>query len=618
MMLKVDSNVKLCDICGSGGFGELIATCSKCGISQEHLYCMGVLFKDTIEDWICETCISCTDIASPVSLGCGRKEDSQNCSDALRHESHEALIISDDLRGAHHSKRQPAVTTGKVKFLTAEEVIRLSSGTAKKESPSISNFRCRTIHSSVTSKISPIRVPPNPPRIIPSRLIKPSVHGRMQASSTTNNKQSPRTSKGENSCPVAVAINSDVEERDLMDILPKLRLYHPHFPALHVAWKGGFKFDVAALRMFYGGFQAHLPCRVHRKAYESSRNIPLILQVKLLPQCDIWEDLFQDSCPDFSDIALYFFPSANIERSKENHASLFHLMETENAAIRSYVYGIELLIFTSKQLHVDSQDIIARSGMGNFLWGVFRHAKHDKTICNKFPSLATPLRSERDDHANMDRDEAVDMEIDMLLRSSEVICLGKLAEETGNWAQRIRIALDVANRLYYLHSFTETAYVHQDIKSSNVMLNDNLRAKIANFSLARAAASAAMTKHVVGSIGYMAPEYVRGGQVTPKIDVYAFGVVLLEMITGKDAVFTQDDREVLLSTTIVSIMENKNPEVELDFLVDPALKGSCRTDFALCLAKVSVACLIKEPARRPSMEEVVSILLKIQANVQKS
>lgn len=78
--------------------------------------------------------------------------------------------------------------------------------------------------------------------------------------------------------------------------------------------RGGFKFDVATQQMFYGGFQAQLPCRVHRKAYESSRKIPLILQVKLLPQCDIWEDLFQDSCPDFCDIALYFFPSANIER----------------------------------------------------------------------------------------------------------------------------------------------------------------------------------------------------------------------------------------------------------------------------------------------------------------
>ena len=52
--------------------------------------------------------------------------------------------------------------------------------------------------------------------------------------------------------------------------------------------------------------------------------------------------------------------------------------------------------------------------MGNFLWGVFRHAKHDKTICNKFPSLATPLRSEHDDHPRLDRDEAVDMEIDIV------------------------------------------------------------------------------------------------------------------------------------------------------------------------------------------------------------
>ncbi|KAJ6971835.1 lysM domain receptor-like kinase 4 [Populus alba x Populus x berolinensis] len=139
-------------------------------------------------------------------------------------------------------------------------------------------------------------------------------------------------------------------------------------------------------------------------------------------------------------------------------------------------------------------------------------------------------------------------------------------EETGNWAQRIQIALDVANGLYYLHSFTEPAYVHKDIKSSNVLLNGNLRAKIANFSLARAATNADKT--------------------------------------WKDAVFTQDGREALLSTEIVSIVENKNPEVELDFFVDPAQKGSCGTNFALCLAKVSVACLMKEPARRPRMEEV--------------
>jgi serine/threonine protein kinase len=163
--------------------------------------------------------------------------------------------------------------------------------------------------------------------------------------------------------------------------------------------------------------------------------------------------------------------------------------------------------------------------------------------------------------------------------------------------------------------------VHQDIKSSNALLNGNPGAKISNFSLARAATrktSAALTKHVVGTRGYMAPEYVGVGQGTPKIEVYAFGVILLELITGKDAVFTQDGKESLLSTAIVSIMEKENPEAELDFYVDPGLKGICGTDFVLCLTKVSAACMMKEPVSRPNMEEVISILLKIQANVLKS
>ncbi|KAL9396650.1 hypothetical protein Peur_010903 [Populus x canadensis] len=94
----------------------------------------------------------------------------------------------------------------------------------------------------------------------------------------------------------------------------------------------------------------------------------------------------------------------------------------------------------------------------------------------------------------------------------------------------------------------------KDIKSSNVLLNGNPRAKISNFSLARAArkTSAALTKHVVGT-------------------------------RGKDAVFTQDGKESLLSTAKVSIMEKENPEAELDFYVDPGLKGICGTDFVLCL-----------------------------------
>ncbi|KAJ8772526.1 hypothetical protein K2173_027703 [Erythroxylum novogranatense] len=193
----------------------------------------------------------------------------------------------------------------------------------------------------------------------------------------------------------------------------------------------------------------------------------------------------------------------------------------------------------------------------------------------------------------------------------------KRCEENETWDRRIQIAIDVANGLHYLHSFAEPAYVHKDIKCSNILLNSNLRAKIANFSLAREATTNE-TNHVAGTRGYMAPEYIEAGQVTPTIDVYAFGVVLLELITGRDAVFMQGGREVLLSKTIMSIMEKENPEAGLDSFIDPNLKGSPETEFALRLAKVSVACLRQEPASRPGMEEVVSSLLKIQADLKKS
>ena len=181
--------------------------------------------------------------------------------------------------------------------------------------------------------------------------------------------------------------------------------------------------------------------------------------------------------------------------------------------------------------------------------------------------------------------------------------------------------MDVANGLHYLHSFTKPAYVHGDINSSNVLLNIGLKAKIANFSLARAVvnetSSVALTTRHLGIIGYMAPEYVETGQVTSKIDVYAFGVLLLELITGKDAIITQDRREILLSETVISIMEKENAEAELDSLIDPRLKCDNRTEFSLQMAQLSVACLTEETTKRPSMEEVVSVLSKIRADVFK-
>ncbi|KAJ0981812.1 hypothetical protein J5N97_010067 [Dioscorea zingiberensis] len=192
----------------------------------------------------------------------------------------------------------------------------------------------------------------------------------------------------------------------------------------------------------------------------------------------------------------------------------------------------------------------------------------------------------------------------------------------GNWClkQRIQIALDVAEGLDYLHNFAEPPYVHSDIKSSNILLNGNLRAKIANFSLARASewkeGGCAITKNVEGTVGYIAPEYLESGMVTPKLDVFAFGVVMLEVITGKDAVIQLEGKEKLLSTVIMCMLEGVDDGDKLSDFIGPAMRDDSQIDLVIPIVKLSVACLNQDPGSRPSMEEVVSILSIIQSDLQ--
>ncbi|KAK9020219.1 hypothetical protein V6N11_054709 [Hibiscus sabdariffa] len=178
-----------------------------------------------------------------------------------------------------------------------------------------------------------------------------------------------------------------------------------------------------------------------------------------------------------------------------------------------------------------------------------------------------------------------------------------------SWKTRLRIAMDVANGLQYIHEHTSPKVVHKDIKSSNILLDNNLRAKIANFGLAKSGCNA-ITVHIVGTQGYIAPEYVSDGLVSTKMDVFSFGVVLLELVSGREAI---DEEGKLLWASINGFLDgNETEKVEIvKGLMDRRLvEESCSMESVMNVLVVATACLNKDPARRPRMGDVVYALSK--------
>ncbi|XP_057768478.1 serine/threonine receptor-like kinase NFP [Salvia miltiorrhiza] len=153
------------------------------------------------------------------------------------------------------------------------------------------------------------------------------------------------------------------------------------------------------------------------------------------------------------------------------------------------------------------------------------------------------------------------------------------------WSQRLVIALDVANGLHYMHEHTQPSIVHKDIRTSNILLDSNFRAKIANLSAARPATSSIMLN----------------------IDVFSFGVVLLELLSGKKVMETKDDGEVvMLWKEVKGILDVEDQRKErLRRWMDPNLKSSYPIDDALSLATLARACTSENSLERPSMGEVV-------------
>ncbi|XP_030468254.2 calmodulin-binding receptor-like cytoplasmic kinase 2 [Syzygium oleosum] len=178
-------------------------------------------------------------------------------------------------------------------------------------------------------------------------------------------------------------------------------------------------------------------------------------------------------------------------------------------------------------------------------------------------------------------------------------------------AGRLDIAIDVAHAVTYLHMYTDHPIIHRDIKSSNILLTENFRAKVADFGFARLAADSNsgethVSTQVKGTAGYLDPEYLRTYQLTEKSDVYSFGVLLVELITGRRPI--EPKRELKERITARWAMK-KFTEGDAISTLDPRLERSDPTNFALeKILELALQCLAPNRRSRPSMRRCAEIL----------
>ncbi|KAF3787612.1 Receptor protein kinase [Nymphaea thermarum] len=180
-----------------------------------------------------------------------------------------------------------------------------------------------------------------------------------------------------------------------------------------------------------------------------------------------------------------------------------------------------------------------------------------------------------------------------------------------NWKARLTIALDVARGVEYLHSLAQKSFIHRDLKPSNILLDDNMRAKVSDFGLVKLApeGKCSLETRLAGTFGYLAPEYATTGRVTTKVDVFAFGVVLMEMITGRKALDeSQPEESCHLVTWFRRILiSNKG---DIGKAIDPAINVDDEETFrSICtVAELAGHCTVREPSQRPDIGHAVNVL----------
>ncbi|XP_038995467.1 calcium/calmodulin-regulated receptor-like kinase 2 isoform X2 [Hibiscus syriacus] len=171
-----------------------------------------------------------------------------------------------------------------------------------------------------------------------------------------------------------------------------------------------------------------------------------------------------------------------------------------------------------------------------------------------------------------------------------------------NWDERLQIALDISHGIEYLHEGAIPPVIHRDLKSANILLDESMRAKVADFGLSKEEVFDGRNSGIKGTYGYIDPEYISTNKFTMKSDVYSFGVIIFELITA-----IHPHQNLMEYVNLASMSPDG-----VDEILDKQLAGEYSIEEVRQLAKIAHKCLHKSPRKRPSIGEVTQAILKIK------
>nr|XP_025620380.1 cysteine-rich receptor-like protein kinase 10 isoform X2 [Arachis hypogaea] len=193
-------------------------------------------------------------------------------------------------------------------------------------------------------------------------------------------------------------------------------------------------------------------------------------------------------------------------------------------------------------------------------------------------------------------------------KSLDYFLFGSELHRLLSWCERFKIIGGIASAILYLHEYSRLKIIHRDIKPSNILLDANMNPKISDFGMARMVAidqDQGRTRRIVGTYGYMSPEYAMLGKYSEKSDIFSFGVMILEIVSGKKNSSSYDSyyNDGLLSHAWKQWRDGTPFEI-----LDPNLHESCSQMEVIRCIQVGLLCVQENPNDRPQMAEVVSYL----------